>query len=64
MILLMLLIVLTVVRGSAAISTSSYLFEGGGGGAVLCHLTLNIIMTQKSLPVPGHTFALRGIGDF
>ena len=37
------------------------LFEGGGGFFV--HRS-NKRMTQKSLPVPGDTFALRGNGDF
>ena len=37
---------------------------GGGGGGRFFVPPLNKRMTQKSLPVPGDTFALRGNGDF
>ena len=37
--------------------------RGKGGGGVFVPPS-NKRMTQKSLPVPGDTFALRGNGDF
>ena len=57
---MMLLLVLTIVdiRGTG----SSFCSREGGGGRFVP--PLNKRMTQKSLPVPGDTFALRGNGDF
>ena len=39
-------------------------FVGGGGGRGFFIPPSNKRMTQKSLPVPGDTFALRSNGDF
>ena len=68
MILVMLLLVLTIVRGTGGDLYVILLFEGrgggGGGGGRFFVPPLNKRMTQKSLPVPGDTFALRGNGDF
>ena len=64
MILVMLLLVLTIVRGTGGDLYIILLFEGRGGGGRFFVPPLNKRMTQKSLPVPGDTFALRGNGDF
>ena len=66
MILVVLLLVLTIVRGTGGDLYVIRLFGGGSlsiGGRFFVHRS-NKRMTQKLLPVPGDTFALRGNGDF